>query len=439
MVRAVNSVTSLRSLGPRYIALWVGQTVSQLGTYIAFLTIPLLVLHIHEATGTDSTLDFSIAYALETAPTLLVGLVGGVFLDRWHLRPVMVATDLLRASAFFYLAAEVGNYGTATVFVMAFLIGSMTTLFDGALLSLIPSLVKKKRLPDANSYMAASQQANFALGPLIAGIMAAVFAGPAVGLFVNGLTFVISAISLKWVGRVPHHRRPEDERSPFFTEALNGVRYIWAEPRLRITTIASAVPNFVIGFVEATFVVLAIDVLNAESETQIGILLFAMGVGGLVGALVAPRITRRVGLGRALVIGMAIAGVLLFLVMFSTFGLLALALQAGWMFGISVINIPLATIRQHYAAESMLGRVITASRAIGWATLPIGALIGGWLGASEASYPWVARSFPLLLIATALWLYTTVVWSDTYGPDFEEGAHVAVADDAGPIDESTTY
>ena len=68
----------------------------------------------------------------------------------------MVATDLLRASAFFYLAAEVGNYGTSTVFVMAFLIGSMTTLFDGALYSLIPSLVKRERMADANAFVAAS-------------------------------------------------------------------------------------------------------------------------------------------------------------------------------------------------------------------------------------------------------------------------------------------
>jgi len=113
----------------------------------------------------------------------------------------------------------------------------------------------------------------------------------------------------------------------------------------------------------------------------------------------------------------------MFLVMFTHFGLIALILQAAWMIGVSVINIPLATIRQHYAAESMLGRVITASRAIGWATLPLGALVGGWLGATEDTYPWVARAFPLVLIATAIWLYTTVVWSDTFGPGFGDGGH----------------
>ncbi|HIE21330.1 MAG TPA: hypothetical protein EYP73_01870 [Acidimicrobiia bacterium] len=102
--------------------------------------------------------------------------------------------------------------------------------------------------------------------------------------------------------------------------------------------------------------------------------------------------------------------------MFTTYGPVAFGLQMLWMSGVSIINIPLATIRQHYAAEPMLGRVISATRSIGWATLPIGAIIGGWLGATEAAYPWVARTFPFILIGTAIWLYTTVIWSDTFGP-----------------------
>jgi hypothetical protein len=115
---------------------------------------------------------------------------------------------------------------------------------------------------------------------------------------------------------------------------------------------------------------------------------------------------------------MGLTGLGLFAVMFTRYGPLAIALQIGWMVGVSTINVPLATIRQHYAPPSMIGRVITASRALGWATLPLGALIGGWLGAGEESYPWVARLFPILLLGTAVWLFTTVVWTDTYGPGY---------------------
>ncbi|HET8740194.1 MAG TPA: hypothetical protein VFO17_10745, partial [Acidimicrobiia bacterium] len=76
-------LSSMRSLGPRYFALWVGQTISQFGTYVGYITVPLLVLYIQEANSTQmSTVDFAIAYAAETAPTLFVGLLGGVLLDR---------------------------------------------------------------------------------------------------------------------------------------------------------------------------------------------------------------------------------------------------------------------------------------------------------------------------------------------------------------------
>jgi MFS family permease len=410
-------------------ALWVGQAVSQFGTYVAYLSLPLLVDYLHDLYGEGSVLDFSITYALETGPTLIVGLVGGVLLDRWHLRPMMVATDLLRASAFFYLAATIGDYGVGTVFVVAFLVGSMNTLFDGAMYAVIPALVPETRLAQANSLISASQQANFALGPLAAGIMAFSTGTPALGLFINGVTFIVSAISLYWVGRVVHHRPAADERQGFFTEAANGIRYIMAEPRLRITTIASAIPNFVFGFVEATFVVLAFLVFKTENEAQVGILLAAFGVGGLIGALLAPYVIRRIGLGRTMTIGMSITGICLVTVMQTEYGILAVALQMGWMFGIGLINVSLATIRQHYATGSMLGRVISASRAIGWATLPIGALVGGWLGTlgqDEDAYARVAQTFPILIVGTALWLFTTVVWRDTFGPREE-------SDEATPV------
>ncbi len=415
----MNPIQSMRSMGPRYFALWVGQTISQFGTYIALLTIPLLVLHIQEAAGDENTLDFALAYAAETAPALLIGLTGGLLLDRLHLRPVMIATDLLRACAFFYLAGSFGSYGVVTVFVVAFLVGSMTTFFDSALYAMIPALVPENRLSDANSFVTASIQANFALGPLVAGVMAAVFAGPAVGLYLNGLTFVLSAVSLLWVGRVAHHRDATQATGSFWSEFSAGIRRIWNEPRLRVSTIASAVPNFVMGWLEATFVVLAMVVLKTESETQIGVLFFFMGIGGLVGALVAPRVIRALGLGRTMTVGLGISGLTLFAFMFTTYGPVAMLLLAVYMFFISVLNIPLATIRQTWAGESMLGRVVSAARAIGWATLPIGALVGGFLGNTESTYLVVARLFPLILVVSAFWLMTTVIWKDTFGAEYE--------------------
>jgi predicted MFS family arabinose efflux permease len=241
----------------------------------------------------------------------------------------------------------------------------------------------------------------------------------------------VSAWTLKYVGRIAHYREPTTERPSFWGEFAAGMRRIWGEPRLRVSTISAAVPNFVMGFIEGTFIVLFTVVIGAENETQMGVLLFFMGLGGVIGALVAPWFTRVVGLGRAMTGGLAFAGIALMIFMFSSYGFVAWVLLAAFMFGVSVINIPLASIRQLYAGEAMLGRVISAARAIGWATLPIGALIGGWLGNSEGAYPWVARLFPLILLGCALWLFTTVIWTDTFGPEFRSGSHEGRTSGAG--------
>ena len=407
---------SIRRLGRRFGALWVGHTISQFGTYVALLSLPLLVAHIQEQTGSESVLDFAFTYALETFPAFIVGILGGVLLDRWHLRPVMIATDLIRATAFFYLVATLDSYGISTVFVVAFLVGSCTTFFDGALYAMIPALVPRKELATANSLMAASQQVMFAIGPLVAGILSATTGGPGLGLFLNGLTFVASAVSLRFVGRVAKPEVALSDPGTFLEETRRGLAHIWSEPRLRVTTIAAAVPNLVIGFVEATFVVLAATVIMTRTDTDIGVFLGALGVGGLLGAFLAPTVVRWLGLGRSLIAGMMLAGLGLLAVVYTTFGLLTITLQVTWMVGILVVNVALTTIRQEYAGPGMLGRVVTAARALGWVTLPLGALLGGWLGSTPATYPWVARTMPLLIIGTAVWLVTTVLWSDTFGP-----------------------
>ncbi len=417
--------TVIRSLGPRYIALWLGQSAAAFGTGVAILAIPQLIRHIQDAAGYQATFEYSLTYALETAPVFLIGIVGGVLLDRWALRGVLVGTALIRAVAFFLLSANVGSFGIGTVFAAAFLLGSMSTMFDGALYSMVPSIVRKDRLADANSLISVSIQINDSIGPFVAGALLATFGTPAMGLFLTGVMYVVGAIAIHWVGPVPRHLDPSEERQKFLTDAANGIRYLWSEDRLRTTTIAAGVANFVMGFIESTILVLIYQMIGAPNETAEGILVGVMGIGGVLGAVFAPALTRRVGLGRTMILGLLVMGAGLLAVMFSSYGVLVVALQIGWPIGISVVNVPLATIRQHYSSEAMLGRVITASRAISWATLPLGALLGGWLGNSPETYPWVARSFPILLLLAAVWLMTTVVWSDTFGEGFSGQSRTA--------------
>lgn len=396
-------------LGRRFRALFWGQAISQVGDYVAYLTIPLFVIQL-----SDANVDLALTYALEILPGVIFGFLGGVLLDRLPLRPVMIVADLARAAAFFVLgtiAITPEPNVMIVVFLMAFLIGTFSSVFQNGMYSLIPALVRNDQLSIANSRTATSQQVALVFGPLLAGAMADTI-GVAPGLFLNGATFLLSAVSVWLVGSVPV-RIAREERGNYLEEAMHGLRYLWSEPRLRASTIAAASANAAVGFLESTFVVLGTKVVGA-GEAQLGIMFMALGLGGIVGALIAPHVGRMIGLGRTMTIGMVTFGAAFLVTVHTRFGFSVLALLFIMFVGISLVNVPLATIRQSYTPTAMMGRVITAARTIGWSTLPLGALLGSAI-ADGTDYRLVARATPLILIATGVWLVFTPIWSDTLG------------------------
>lgn len=401
-----------RGLGPRFRSLYLGTAVSLLGNYVAYLTIPLLVL---EVVGADQALPFSATYALETLPTLIFGLVGGVILDRVRLRWAMILADIARAGAFFYLAATTGRVDMLTIYAASFLVGSFSAVYENALFAIIPAIVRQDQLPQANGRIAATQAAMFASGPMLAGALAAWAESPEPGLWFNGATFVFSAVAVYLMGPVGFVH-PEDEvRSGFVEETLNGLRFLVGERRLRDSTITAATANLVFGFLESTIVVMATVVLATDSDLQIGTLIVSFGLGSILGAAGADRVIRLVGLGRTMTLGLLTMATGMGVLVFSTFGPLALIVGFVMFVGIGLVNVPIATIRQVYTPAAMLGRVITASRALSWGTLPIGAILGGVL-ADSLDYTPTVRAAPLILLGLALWLFRTPLWSDTFGP-----------------------
>ncbi len=412
-------LTTRGGLGRRFWPLYSGVAVSLLGNYVAYLTIPLLVLQV--AGSADSALPFSITYALETLPTLIFGLVGGVILDRVRLRWAMILADIVRAGAFFYLAMSTDVIGLGTIFASAFLVGSFSAVYENALYAILPAIVVRDQLARANGLIAATQAAMFAGGPILAGAMAH-FGGPAPGLWLNGGTFVFSAIAVYRLGPVGMIPTEDEERASFITETLNGFRFLIGERRLRDSTITAAMANLVFGFIEGTFVVMATVVLGTTSDAQIGVLITAFGLGSILGASAAHRVIRILGLGRTMIAGMLTMAIGMSLLVFSRYGVLALTFAFVMLVGIGLVNVPIATIRQLYTPSSMLGRVITASRALSWGTLPIGALAGGLL-AAQINYTPTVRSTPLLLFALAVWLFTTPLFSDTFGPTHRRREH----------------
>jgi MFS family permease len=394
-------------LGARFNSLWAGQTISQLGDYIAYFTIPAFVRYVI----TDQPSDFGLVYAAESFPTLLVGVLAGVLLDRLRLRSVLIVSDLIRAGAFLVLARWAAGAPPDLVALLAisFLVGTFAATFTSALFAFVPLIVRPDQLGTANARVALSQQVAFVVGPALGGVIVGLW-DYSTAFTLNAFTFVVSALSLALVG--PVKRALPTAHGGYWAEAREGFSFLWDERRLRLLTASGAITNFVAGFLEAIIILIGADYFGITDSQELSLLFVAAGAGGVLGALTAGSAAKILGLGRTLVSGMLVFGIGFAVLTFAVSRWSILLVLTVAFLGLSWINIPLITMRQLYTPDHLLGRVTSASRAVMWGTLPMGSLIGTWI-ADRLSIVTVARVEPLFIIAFGLYLVFTPIWTAT--------------------------
>jgi len=387
-----------------FAALWIGQTISLFGDYIAYLTIPLFLKELSQR-----AFDFGMVSAAENIPTLLFGFLGGVLLDRFRLKPILIIGDLIRASAFISLAVFSSNSGFQVWMLIpfSFLVGSLAASFTAGLQAFLPAVVAPRLLATANSRLSLSQQLAFLLGPLSGGLLVASLGFPAAFTF-NALTFVVSASSFLFIRAPVDRRLPADGR--FLTEVREGWLHLWQDTRIRLTTLAGSLGNFVTGFIEAALVLIGAKILGTDDPAQLGLFVVGMGVGGLIGAFTATSVIRIIGIGRAFIAGLTLFGTGLFSMTFAADLLTVAAILVGAFMGLVWVNVSMTTMRQLYTPENLLGRVTATARAIAWGTLPFGALFGTAM-ADRIGLLTIVRVGPVVIVAFALFLISTAVWN----------------------------
>ncbi len=269
--------TESGGLGRRFSILWVGQIVSQFGDYLAYFSIPLFVLFL-----TGDEFDLALNYTIEAVPAVVVGFFGGLVIDRLPIRFTLIVSDLARAAAFGFLAwfasgGPVEGQGGTDVFLVfgvAFIAGTFLNLFAGALYVLVTQLVRPDQLADANGRIGAVQNLAFAVAPFVAGILVSVTEEFTLVFAVNALSFFLSALSIVMIG--PLRKRAtatgvgDGEQEGLLADVFNGMRYLWSEPRLRTSTIAIAVANLSVGFLESTLLLTADQVIQATEDWEKG-------------------------------------------------------------------------------------------------------------------------------------------------------------------------
>lgn len=365
---------------PPFVKLWAGQTVSSLGSTISREALPLLAVLVLGA----SPLQLGILAAAGSAAALLAGLPAGVLIDRHRRRPLMIATDLARFGLLLLIpvAALVGHLTLPLLLIVAFTVGGLTFLFDVAYPSYVPTLVGQDRLVEANSKLEVGDSLAEIGGAASGGVLVQALGAP-LAILADAVTFLVSAVSLLLIRNPEPKPSPLGERSGLWSEAKVGWRLIGTDRRLRALAAALATSSFFGSFFGALYVLFALRDLSLPPAI-LGLLIAGGGVGALIGAVLTPALTIKLGLGRLLILSWALHAFTGLLVPLAPAiapwsVLFLLAAQAIGDFGWMAYAISELSLRQGITPGGSLGRVNAGFELLALMITPLGLLVAGGL------------------------------------------------------------
>jgi MFS family permease len=368
-----------------FLRLWGAQTVSQFGTQITLLALPLVAILVLEA----STFEVAALSAIEFLPFLLFALPAGVWVDRLPRRPILVIADFGRAAALLTIPIA-GAFDALTIwqlFAVGFATGVLTVFFDVAYQSYLPALVTREDLVDGNAKLEVSRSAAQVGGPGIAGVLIDVLTAP-YAIIVDAFSFLWSALLVFRIRTVEPHPKREATRS-MRRELIEGLHYVLRDPRWRAISAYVASSNFFFNVAYAVFLVYAARELDL-SPLAIGIMLALGGFGWLIGALIAGRVSRRLGPGPTTIVAAMASGPPLLLIPLApqSFPIPFIVLSEV-ISGIAIVlfNINAISLMQALTPERLLGRMNASRRFLVWGTIPLGAVAGGALGTALGLRP----------------------------------------------------
>ncbi len=363
---------------PEFRRLWIGESISQFGSTISQLALPLVAILIVRA----STFEVGLLVMFEMAAFLLVGLPAGAWVDRMRLRSVLIVNDVVRALALVSvpLAQWLGVLTMGQLYAVALLTGACTVFFDVAYQSFLPQLVEREQLVEGNAKLQASESVSQIAGPSVGGVLIQVLTAP-YAVLVDALSFLWSA---SWVAAIQTRpakpaRRPDRSLR---REIAEGLRFVVGNRLLRAIALCTGTANLFHAMAAAVFYVLLARELSL-SPGLIGLLGSASAIGGLAGSFAARRFAERVGQGPAIWISALAMGPFAFVAPFAqrgwTLALLAAA-QAAMYLSMVVYNITQVSFRQGLCPPALLGRMNATMRFLVWGTMPVGGFLGGLLG-----------------------------------------------------------
>jgi MFS family permease len=386
-----------------FLRLWSAQTISQLGTQITLLALPLAAIIVLDA----SAFQVAALGAVEWAPWLLFSLPAGAWVDRLPRRKVLVVTDVGRAAALVSIPFAYA-FDALTIWQLygvGFVVGTLTVFFDVAYVAYLPSLVHRRQLGEGNAKLETTRSAAQLGGPGLAGLLVQLFSAP-VAILADAVSFVLSALFLFRI-RGREEVRERDAGARLRTDVIEGIRFVLGHPYMRPTMGFVATSNFFYNVMFSIFLVYAVRSLDFD-PARIGLVFTLGNIGVLLGALLATRVGALLGVGPTIVATAFMLGWPTLLIPaapadYATPIFVAVLAVVGFC-GV-VTNVVGISLFQATTPDRLQGRAAASRRLVNLGVIPLGSLAGGglastiglretlWVGAIGATVAFVPLLF----------------------------------------------
>ncbi len=368
--------------------LWWGGLISFIGDWVLFVSLPLYILNL-----TGSVVAMGILFIVNILPGLFLGSVAGVFVDRWDRRRILVITNLMLVPLYSLLLF----FDTPSMVWIVYLVGFggnlIRQLLNPAEMSLLPRLVGETDLVSANSLNSLNNNLARLLGPAVGGVVFATL-GFQASVIIDVVTFLVAALMIAAISAPAGLTRAEPHPSAgegmsagkkMRTEWLDGLRVIRANRVLSGLFILLGINNVIDGIVTVLLAVYVVQALGGGSP-ELGWLLTAQAVGGLLGSVFVARISRRFPAWKIIGVGLILLGTLDFLIFGFPVLLLNITLLVLVGLPIMALDVTAITLFQIVTEDRFRGRVFgiygTTSGVLLLVGRGIATLIGGQVDVS---------------------------------------------------------
>ncbi|HKB36512.1 MAG TPA: MFS transporter [Gemmataceae bacterium] len=382
-----------------FVSLWAGQTVSNIGSAVTFLALPLTAVVSLRA----SAFQVGLLSSAVTGAWLLVALPAGIVADRLPKRTLMLVCDAARMILIgsVPLAALVHMLTLGQLYLVAFMTGAATVLFSISYQSYLPALVNREHLVEANGKLQISQEMADLVGPGLGGGLVGLLSA-AGAIVLDGFSYAVSAASLLLIRtrELPNLTTKRDlSHTEGLSELTTGLSFVFREPVLRRTAEYCATFNLCACMSVSLELIFLVRILHV-GPAYTGLVLAASALGGVIASVTSRSLSRLFGSVRIICIsalGFAPVWLLIPLARSGWGILLFIVGSAGRSFSIVLFTIAQVSYRQAICPRMLLGRMNAAMRWIMWGTIPFGGLLAGVLGSAIG-------------IRATLWISAAVAW-----------------------------